>query len=95
MLSFSGINAVRRRCLPNADPTLLCLLHANDRVIFDRRQEVARHDRLTGRLEAHLELSHYVEALIRKTDALPGATAFEQARAVPGTRVSRIRRDYT
>jgi hypothetical protein len=25
------------------------------------RQQAARHDRLTGRLEAHLELSHYLE----------------------------------
>jgi hypothetical protein len=31
-------------------------------VIFDGRQQVARHDRLTGRLEAHLELDHYLEA---------------------------------
>jgi hypothetical protein len=42
------------------------LLHANDLVIFDGHQQVARHDRLTGRLEAHLELHHYLEALIRK-----------------------------
>ena len=42
------------------------LLHANDLVIFDGHQQVARHDRLTGRLEAHLELDHYLEALIRK-----------------------------
>jgi hypothetical protein len=50
-------------------------------VIFDGRQQVARHDRLTGRLEAHLELDHYLEALISKPGALPGATALEQARA--------------
>jgi hypothetical protein len=47
------------------------LLHANDLVIFDGRQQVARHDRLTGRLQAHLELDHYLEALIRKPGALP------------------------
>jgi hypothetical protein len=34
------------------------LLHTNDLVIFDGRQQVARHDRLTGRLQAHLELDH-------------------------------------
>jgi Mu transposase, C-terminal domain len=61
------------------------LLHANDLVIFDGRQQVARHDRLTGRLEAHLELDHYLEALTRKPGALPGATALEQARAAAGT----------
>ena len=46
------------------------LLHANDLVIFDGHQQVARHDRLTGRLEAHLELDHYLEALIRKPETL-------------------------
>jgi hypothetical protein len=40
-------------------------------VIFDGRQQVARHDRLTGRLEAHLELDHYLEALIRKPGRCP------------------------
>jgi hypothetical protein len=49
------------------------LLHANDLVIFDGHQQVARHDRLTGRLEAHLELDRYLEALIRKPGALPGS----------------------
>ena len=56
------------------------LLHTNDLVIFDGRQQVARDDRLTGRLDAHLELDH-LEALIRKRGALPGARALEQARA--------------
>lgn len=71
------------------------LLHANDLVIFDGRQQVARHDRLTGRLEAHLELDHYLEALIRKPGALPGATALEQARAAAGTRVNNVRTEHT
>jgi hypothetical protein len=70
------------------------LLHANDLVIFDGRQQVARHDRLTGRLEAHLELDHYLEALTRKPGALPGATALEQARAAAGTRVNNVRREH-
>jgi hypothetical protein len=63
------------------DRQVRVLLHANDLVSFDGRQQVARHDRLTGRLEAHLELDHCLEALIRKPGALPGATALEQARA--------------
>ena len=70
-------------------------LHANDLVIFDGHQKVARHDRLTGRLEAHLELDHYLEALIRKPGALPGATALEQARAAAGTRVNNLRREHS
>ena len=47
------------------------LLHANDLVIFDGHQQVARHDRLTGRLEAHLELDHYP----RGTDPQAGRVA--------------------
>ncbi|GAB3412716.1 hypothetical protein GCM10027569_31010 [Flindersiella endophytica] len=57
------------------------LLHANELVVFDGRREVARHDRLTGKLESLLELDHYLEALLRKPGALPGSTALEQARA--------------
>jgi hypothetical protein len=73
------------------------LLHANDLVIFDGHQQVARHDRLTGRLEAHLELDRYLEALIRKPGALPGSggTALEQARAAAGTRVNNLRGEHT
>lgn len=71
------------------------LLHANDLVIFDGRQQVARRDRLTGRLEAHLELDHYLEALIRRPGALPGATALEQARPAAGTRVNNVRREHS
>jgi hypothetical protein len=50
-------------------------------VMFDGRTPVARHERMPGKGEARLELDHYVEALIRKPGALPGATALEQARA--------------
>lgn len=57
------------------------LLHASELVVFDGRHEVARHDRLTGKLESRLELDHYLEALLRKPGALPGSTALEQARA--------------
>ena len=57
------------------------LLHASDLVIFDGRAEVARHERLATRGGCRLELDHYLEALLRKPGALPGATALEQARA--------------
>jgi hypothetical protein len=57
------------------------LLHASDLVIYDGRAEVARHERLPGREGARLDLDHYLEALVRKPGALPGATALEQARA--------------
>jgi hypothetical protein len=70
------------------------LLHIDDLVIFDGRQQVARHDRFTGRLEAHFELDHYLEAPIRKPGALPVATALEQARAAAGTRVNNVRREH-
>ena len=48
----------------------------------DRRTEVARHERLLAKAGTCLELDHYLEALVRKPGALPGATALEQARAV-------------
>src|ERR1700735_4601117 len=57
------------------------LLHASDLVIYDRRTEAARHERLPGRAGLRLDLDHYLEALVRKPGALPGSTALEQARA--------------
>ena len=57
------------------------LLHASELVIFDGRTEVARHERLAIRGGFRLDLDHYLEALLRKPGALPGATALEQARA--------------
>ncbi|PRX59028.1 hypothetical protein B0I32_121132 [Nonomuraea fuscirosea] len=57
------------------------LLHASDLVIYDGRTEVARHERLPGKSGTRLELDHYLEVLVRKPGALPGATALEQARA--------------
>lgn len=57
------------------------LLHACELVVFDGRAEVARHERLLAKAGTRLELDHYLEALVRKPGALPGATALEQARA--------------
>jgi transposase len=57
------------------------LLHASELVICDGRAEAARHERLPGRGGARLDLDHYLEALVRKPGALPGATALEQARS--------------
>jgi transposase len=57
------------------------LLHASELVVFDKRTEVARHERLLAKASSRLELDHYLETLIRKPGALPGATALEQARA--------------
>jgi len=57
------------------------LLHASDLVIYDGHAEMARHERLPGKSGARLDLDHYLEALVRKPGALPGATALEQARA--------------
>ncbi|MEU8413854.1 IS21 family transposase [Amycolatopsis japonica] len=57
------------------------LLHASELIVFDGRTEVARHERLLAKAGTRLELDHYLEALIRKPGALPGATALEQARA--------------
>ncbi|WP_257033593.1 hypothetical protein [Streptomyces sp. Ag109_G2-15] len=45
------------------------------------RVEVARHERLIAKGGCRLDLDHYLEALIRKPGAFPGATALEQARS--------------
>jgi hypothetical protein len=57
------------------------LLGASELVIYEGRVEVARHERLSAKGGARLELDHYLEGLLRKPGALPGATALEQARA--------------
>ena len=57
------------------------LLHASDLVVYDGRAEVARHERLAGRGGSRLELDHYLEGLLRKPGALPGARVLDQARA--------------
>ena len=42
---------------------------------------VARHERAIGKGAKVLDLDHYLEILLRKPGALPGATALVQARA--------------
>ncbi len=50
-------------------------------VVFDGRRQVARHERATVRGAQSLNLDHYLEVLVRKPGALPGATALVQARS--------------
>lgn len=61
--------------------TVRVMLHASEPVVYDGREEVARHERLIACGATRLELDHYLEALIRKPGALPGATALDQALA--------------
>ena len=49
--------------------------------VFDRDRLVAEHERAVGKGVQVLELDHYLEILLRKPGALPGATALAQARA--------------
>ncbi|MFZ0712820.1 IS21 family transposase [Mycobacterium sp.] len=49
--------------------------------MFDRDALVAEHERAVGKGMQVLELDHYLEILLRKPGALPGATALVQARA--------------
>ncbi|MER5326898.1 Mu transposase domain-containing protein [Streptosporangium roseum] len=60
---------------------LRVMLHASHLIVYDGQQIVAEHDRLFAKGGRRLELDHYLEVLIRKPGALPGATALEQARA--------------
>lgn len=48
---------------------------------YNRNQVVARHQRAIGEGAKILDLDHYLEILLRKPGALPGATALAQARA--------------
>ena len=56
-------------------------LSASTVTVFDRNQVVARHQRAVGKGVKVLDLDHYLEILVRKPGALPGATALAQARA--------------
>ena len=48
--------------------------------VLDGATIVARHDRAAGRYVEVLTLDHYLEVLVRKPGALPGATALAQAK---------------
>ncbi|MEJ3745374.1 hypothetical protein WEI85_19030 [Actinomycetes bacterium KLBMP 9797] len=56
-------------------------LRANEVLVFDGRQRVARHPRLSRRYEYHDVLDHYLEILRVKPGALAGSAALAQARA--------------
>jgi hypothetical protein len=49
--------------------------------VYDKTMVVARHQRAAGKGVKVLDLDHYLEILLRKPGALPGATALAQARA--------------
>ena len=56
-------------------------LSASTVTVFDRNTVVAEHQRAIGKGVKILNLDHYLEILLRKPGALPGATALAQARA--------------
>ena len=56
-------------------------LSASAVAVYDRNSVVARHQRAVGKGAKVLDLDHYLEILLRKPGALPGATALAQARA--------------
>jgi len=56
-------------------------LSASEVAAYDRNSVVARHRRAVGKGAKVLDLDHYLEILLRKPGALPGATALAQARA--------------
>ena len=57
------------------------LLRATEVCVYDGRHLVATHERSSERGGQVLDLDHYLEVLVRKPGALPGATALAQARA--------------
>lgn len=56
-------------------------LSASTVIGYDRNTVVAHHQRAVGKGAKVLDLDHYLEILLRKPGALPGATALAQARA--------------
>ena len=56
-------------------------LSASAVTVYDKTMVVARHQRAAGKGVKVLDLDHYLEILLRKPGALPGATALVQARA--------------
>ena len=56
-------------------------LSASTVTVFDRNLGGGRHQRAIGKGAKVLWLDHYLEILLRKPGALPGATALAQARA--------------
>jgi Mu transposase, C-terminal domain len=56
-------------------------LSASAVTVYDRATVVARHQRAAGKGVKVLDLDHYLEILLRKPGALPGATTLVQARA--------------
>jgi transposase len=56
-------------------------LSASAVTVYDKNTVVARHQRAAGKGVKVLDLDHYLEILLRKPGALPGATALAQARA--------------
>ncbi len=56
-------------------------LSANQLEVYSGSKLVAVHPRLIAAGAEHLELDHYLEILLRKPGALPGAAALAQARA--------------
>jgi transposase len=74
-----------RQCLYSVPARLIgrrvrVSLRASELVVFDGAVQVARHARATARGSQSLLLDHYLEVLVRKPGALPGATALAQAR---------------
>ncbi len=56
-------------------------LSANQLEVYDGSRLAAVHPRLTAAGAEHLDQDHYLEILLRKPGALPGAAALAQARA--------------
>nr|WP_143076759.1 hypothetical protein [Streptomyces sp. MUSC 14] len=56
------------------------LLRGNELLVFERREVVARHPRLTRRGDFRDELDHYLEILLVKPGAMAGSTALVTAR---------------
>ena len=57
------------------------VLRSSELIVYDGRQEAARHERMAGKGAEALVLDHYLEALMRKPGAMAGSVPLDQARA--------------
>ncbi|WP_312722620.1 IS21 family transposase [Mobilicoccus sp.] len=55
-------------------------LRASELIVFDGREQIARHERVTTRGGASVQLDHYLEVFTSKPGALPGSSALAAAR---------------
>ena len=76
MTAPSAVNQERRQF--TVEELGVCLIYggADEVIVLDRRRQVARNDRSSIKGSTTLLLDHYLEVMVGKAGAPPGATAY-------------------